>query len=221
MNADRVALGYDRLAAGYDLLARAVYGNALRRAQSCFLGDIGANDCVLVLGGGSGWFLEALLRQAQPRHVVYVELSAQMLARAQHRIRQNMPEACARVDFVHGRAEDALPDGSFDVVVTHCLLDMYDDADLPALVCHLMGCLRPGGHWYFSDFAVPPSWPMRGVAQALLWVMYRFFRLVCKIDARRLPDFGSAFASAGLEKLQGRAFFGGMIVAGWYRVAAR
>jgi tRNA (cmo5U34)-methyltransferase len=218
MSGERIGRGYDRLASSYDLLARAVYGNALRSAQSCFLDTLPKSAAILVLGGGSGWFLEALLRVAQPHKVVYVELSAAMLQHAQARIRDKFPEALDRVQFVQGRAEDAAQWGRFDVVITHCLLDMYPQPALLSLIAKLRGCLQADGIWYFSDFFVVKRGWMRPISCAMVWLMYRFFRLFCGIAATELPDFDAAFATCGLAKVNTRTFFGGMIKAKLYRI---
>jgi tRNA (cmo5U34)-methyltransferase len=214
MSAGRIAKGFDRLAGFYDFLARAVYGNALRKAQSCFLPDLPSSAKVLVLGGGSGWFLEALLRQANPSHVVYVELSGEMLKRSEKRIQQNFPEALPKVTFLETRAEEVLaqfPDEKFDVIVTHCLLDMYDDPSLQALVGQLCMGLQPAGIWYFSDFSKVEVGPMKPVSKVLIWTMYRFFRVACGIQAEKLPDFEKAFRENNLQQTASKVFFGGMI----------
>lgn len=214
MSEVRIAKGFDRIAGFYDFMARTVYGNSLRKAQSCFLPDLPDSAKVLVLGGGSGWFLEALMRQANPSKVVYVELSSEMLKRSEKRIRQNLPQALPSVTFLQTRAEDALaqfPDEKFDVIVTHCLLDMYDDPTLQALVGHLCTGLQPAGIWYFSDFCKVDAGPMKHLSKVLLWTMYRFFRVTCGIQAHELPDFEKAFRENNLQQTASKVFFGGMI----------
>lgn len=182
-----MARGFDRLAGVYDVMAWLVYGTALRKAQACMLPLLPREAQVLVVGGGAGWFLEQLLRVAHPRHVRYVELSPRMMYLARARIERNCPHFLDRVEFVQGSVEDVDAEGEYDVVVTHCLLDMFEGSQLQGIVQRLSASLRAGGGWYFSDFRHVPRWPMRWVSGALIWAMYRFFRLTCKIPARRLP----------------------------------
>lgn len=213
MSKKQTASGYDRLAAGYDRLARLVYGNALRAAQTSFLQAIPKHSEVLVVGGGSGWFLEQLLLRCAPKFVLYVELSPKMLALAKDRIARNCPAQLADVEFVEGDVEGIAEEMSYDVVVTHCLLDMFDGLQLQGIVLRLRAALRPGGRWYFSDFRHAGRWPMSWVSRLLIWIMYRFFRWFCGIPAHRLPDFGKAFKAAGMEMQDEKLFFGGMIAA--------
>jgi tRNA (cmo5U34)-methyltransferase len=213
MSRRRVAGGYDGLAKIYDLLARMVYGNALRKAQTTFLNDFPKNADVLVVGGGSGWFLEQLMKQSNPKFVLYVELSPKMLALAKLRIQNNCPEAFSRIEFVEGSVEDVVEEGTYDVVVTHCLLDMFAGLQLQAIVRRLRNALHTGGQWYFSDFRHAKNWPMSWISRMMIWMMYRLFKWWCDIPATRLPDFQAAFDLAGLKISDSKHFFGGMIEA--------
>lgn len=217
MSSARVAKGYDRLAGLYDGMARLVYGNALRKAQTSMLARLPKDATVLVLGGGSGWFLEQLMRGAQPQAVIYVDLSSKMLALSRQRIHKYLPDQLSKISFVQRPAEDAPQWANVDVVVTHCLLDMFVDASLLTLVAQLRTCLQPNGQWYFSDFAKVQSGPMAIVSRAMIWMMYRFFRFTCKIEATDLPDFVAAFANNGLVQIEEERFYGGMITAARYR----
>jgi SAM-dependent methyltransferase len=153
--------------------------------------------------------------------VRYVELSAKMLDLASQRIQDRLPERHATVDFVQGRAEDEIWVGKYDLVLTHCLLDMFPQQALEAVVGQLQGVLKPDGRWYFSDFQIVRAWPMRWISHVLVWTMYRFFRLTCGIAATHLPDFEHAFQMQGLTEEAARLFWGGMIVARLYRKGAQ
>ncbi|MFN8395141.1 MAG: class I SAM-dependent methyltransferase [Bacteroidia bacterium] len=213
MNRQRMSIGYDSLSAVYDLMARMVYGNALRRSQTCFLNHLPSGAEVLVLGGGSGWFLEKLLVTAQPRYVMYVELSAKMLERTRARIKKNCPQMLSRVDFVLGSADRVEDELAYDAVMAHCLLDMFDGLQLQTIVSRMRRSLRPGGFVYFSDFRYATAWPMTWISRMLIWSMYRFFRWWCAIPARRLPNFKQVFDGVGLHLNAQRHFYGGMIQA--------
>lgn len=217
MNRQRMSIGYDSLSGVYDTLARMVYGNALRRAQTCFLNQVPPQAEVLVLGGGSGWFLEKLLVTAQPRYVMYVELSPKMLARTRARIQRKCPEMLPRVEFVLGSADRVEDELVYDAVAAHCLLDMFDGLQLQTIVGRMRRSLKPGGFVYFSDFRYATGWPMRWISRLLIWMMYRFFRWWCAIPARRLPQFSKVFDGAGLRLAAQRHFHGGMIQAQIWR----
>ena len=209
----RVASGFDRLAPGYDLLARAAFGNAIRRSQSHFLARLPQDADVLVLGGGSGWFLERLLAVAECRSVLYVEISGGMLDRAEERIGRRRPEDLAKVRFLRGGPEAVPADARFDIVCTHCFLDLFTDETLRTVTGQLTGHLRPDGVWYFSDFRIVPGAPMSALSGLVVSALYLFFGLVCGIEARRLPSFEDAFRACGLERIEECHFLGGMLSA--------
>src|SRR6187402_1340927 len=71
--------GFDRLAPVYDKLAGLVFGKAIVDAQLVFLDRVRAGDRILILGGGTGWLLEKLLRKQPVCEVWYVESSSRMI----------------------------------------------------------------------------------------------------------------------------------------------
>lgn len=206
------AAGFDRVAWCYDALAALVFGRALRRAQQAALAQLPAGaPHVLVLGGGTGWVLTELLGRRPAATVCYLEASAAMLRRSETRLRQHLPGKHAQVQFRQGTEASLRPaDGPFDAVVTFFVLDCLPAPALPAAVARLAAVRRPGAPWLVADFAPPrTAWQ-----RALLWTMYRFFRLATGLTAHRLPLLRPALAAAGLH-LQGnsRPFYGGAVEA--------
>ncbi|NJM24788.1 MAG: hypothetical protein HC859_03975 [Bacteroidia bacterium] len=71
--------GFDILAPHYDWMAALVYGSSIRKAQLCFAGHIPDGASVLILGGGTGWYLRALMKRRPTCKVHYVEASKKMI----------------------------------------------------------------------------------------------------------------------------------------------
>lgn len=205
--------GFDRLAGVYDGLVRLVYGKSLKKAQTDFLPRLGKVKRALVLGGGTGWFLEALLRDCEVESVVYIEASQKMMEMSQQRIEERMPEEMHRVSWIQQKWSQELVEGQFDLVVTHCFLDLFGPTQIPLVMQELKACLEENGTWYFSDFRKASNWPMSWVSGALIWTMYRFFRNIAGIDARKLPDFDTGFAAIGMDTDWEKCWFGGMVEA--------
>ena len=205
------ARGFNRLAPVYDHLAMTVFGNSLRAAQRCFLHRVKPEADVLVVGGGSGWFLERLLEETSCRRVDTLDISAAMLSRSEDRLRRRNPEALARVRFLHGGVESSPRDAIYDVLCTHCFLDLFSDETLQSLVPRLRSHLRDGGLWYDSDFQIAPGTIRGPLTSVLLRAMYAFFRTTCSIEATRLPQFDHAFSQAGMVDVEAATFYGGMV----------
>ena len=109
-----MAANYNNSAWFYDLLARLVYGKALINAQVYLLEHIPENARVLIVGGGTGWILEELVRiHPSGLTITYVEIAPAMMALSKKRNCGNN-----QVIFINEAIENTdLPVG-FDVVLT-------------------------------------------------------------------------------------------------------
>ncbi|MDO6390204.1 class I SAM-dependent methyltransferase [Pontibacter sp. BT731] len=206
---------FDRIAPVYDGLSRLVFGNALRRAQTEHLSLIPEQAKVLLIGGGSGWLLEQLLKRQPLVKVTYLEVSPKMLQLAQRRV-ANQTSDLPRIDFRLGDENGLQPNERFDVILTPFLLDLFPDERLLYLMDRLCAALRPQGLWLFSDL-----WPAQAPApvwqRLLLKSMYGFFGLVSDVKASRLPDFSEHFARQPLQLQASAAFYGGLVQARAFR----
>ena len=214
--------GFDRLAPIYDPLARMIYGKSIVRAQTSFLDTIPPFSKILILGGGTGWFLTELLRGHPTCEVWYIESSASMLSMAMKKNRD-----LSQVHFILGNEED-IPawsrrcrdsadrrtcDSGFDIVITHFFLDLFSPMTLQGLVQKISVASRPSAHWMVADFVDHGKWWQI----CLLKIMYSFFRRTCRIEARTLPPWGGILVQSGLKMVQRRPYYAGFIESAVYR----
>lgn len=195
----------------YDLLAGLAFGGALRRAQRATLAaglPPGPAPRVLVLGGGAGWVLGEIWRQRPRAQVLYVEVSAAMLARTHARLRRHPAPAGATVELRQGTEADLRPDEQFDAIVTFFVLDCFTEAALPGALVRLHAARTPSALWLVTDFQ--PA--RRGWRRGLLWAMYRFFGLTVGLRAQRMPPWPQELAALGLQPRWKMHFFGGAVV---------
>ncbi|MFD1139744.1 class I SAM-dependent methyltransferase [Larkinella insperata] len=202
--------GFDSIAPFYDALSRLVFGNALRKAQACWLNQIPPGAEILVFGGGSGWLLARLLAVCHPRHVSYIDASAAMITLARQKVDND-----SRVDFRTGTELSIQPGDKVDVVITPFVLDLFAEERLKIVVLpRLFSSLKPGGLWLCCDFLEPRWWWQK----ILLWSEYRFFRAISRIEADHLPNWQHLLEThLPLNPGQMTTFFGGMIGSGYWR----
>jgi ubiquinone/menaquinone biosynthesis C-methylase UbiE len=203
-----MAANYDNSAWFYDRLSRVVYGRALIRSQIYLLGHIPEGSKVLIVGGGTGWILEEIARlQQSGLKITYVEISAKMMALSRRRNAGDND-----VIYVNDAVENAQLKDEYDVVITPFLFDNFTEETLQKVFAHIHAALKPGASWLNADFYISGKWWQR----ILLPAMLLFFRIICGIEAKKLPDIDGVFERYQYKILQQRSFFGDFIVARVY-----
>ncbi|MDW3647828.1 MAG: class I SAM-dependent methyltransferase [Bacteroidia bacterium] len=197
---------FDRLAFIYDFLVKLVFGKSLKKAQTHFLGELPSKAKLLILGGGTGWILEEIEKRRPELELVYVEASEKMLALAKKK------RGKLKVNFIHGN-EQMIPEGdTYDAVLTPFFLDLFGPVRLFASMSLIDQVLSKEGTWFFVDFYVPKEKGLKSMyAKGLIYIMYRFFRILCGIDAHTLPDFDQAFQMANYRLKKQENFHLGMV----------
>lgn len=204
-----MAANYDNSAWFYDRLSRLVYGRALVNAQVYLLNFVPAGSKILIAGGGTGWILDELSKMHPAGlKITYVEISANMLAISQKRqTDQN------EVTFVNDAVENVELPADFDVVITPFLFDNFLDETVDSVFNHLHNLLKPAGIWLNADFQLTGRWWQN----LLLKSMFVFFRLLCGIEASKLPAIEKHFNAGEYSVIEDKTFFGDFIVARVYR----
>jgi ubiquinone/menaquinone biosynthesis C-methylase UbiE len=179
---------YDNIARHYDWLSRLIFRRSQMDAQIALLPYIDKNSAILIVGGGTGWILEELARiQPAGLHIVYVEISAKMIALARQRNYLHNS-----IDFIHLPIENFVSTQSFDALITPFLFDNFPTDKATSIFTKLHDRLKPGGKWLFTDFVYTSR---SGLWQwMLLKIMYLFFRIICQIEASTLTNMQPLFS---------------------------
>ncbi|SDH60266.1 Ubiquinone/menaquinone biosynthesis C-methylase UbiE [Pedobacter terrae] len=199
---------YDKIANHYDTLSRLVFFKSQVNAQIDQLHHIQKNSSVLIVGGGTGWILEEIAKiNPGGLKIVYVEISAKMLALSQKRNYRNN-----QVEFVNLGIEDFGTDILFDVILTPFLFDNFAEQRAAKVFEQLNRCLKRKGLWFIVDFSlnkVNGNW----WKWLLLKSMYSFFKLLGIVEANQLIDMSPYFLNAGYQILEQRLYYGNFIKA--------
>ena len=197
---------YDRIAPYYDFLTRIVFGNQLVEAQNHFLSDLADPKRILVYGGGTGHMILPLLQLYPDARIHYLDSSAVMISKAKARVTLDRRKLC----FTCGTDQDLVDKVNvYDVVITPFVLDVFEEKYLGETFKLLFDALSPGGRWIQTDFDVDQNSP--GWQKKMIWLMYRFFKIVTKQQNQKLPDFDVYFDSFPLRLLAQKRFYHQMV----------
>ena len=201
---------YDAVARFYDRLSRLVFGGAIYQSQLYLLKEIPAGTRVLVVGGGTGWILEEIAAiHSSGLHITYVEVSEKMIRRSQKR-----NWGSNSVNFITQAIQDVRFSEVFDVVITPFLLDNFSAQSHRQVFTTLDNQLKEGGLWLFTDFQPQRN---RLSQQLLLKTMYLFFGILCRLEAKSLPDSAALFKTYRYQTIREKTFYTGFISSVMYQ----
>lgn len=215
-NREGIRKGFNRLSPFYDALAFLFFGKSLWRSQAFFIPALPHVNNVLIIGGGTGRILTHAASHSIAQHYYYLDISDEMVKRAEERFRKECPEKPGAVTFHAGTIHD-LPEGAqFDIIVTPYLLDMIAADQLFDDMRKMDEVLAGGGKWLFTDFSHPRKGLKRTFSKMLVRLLYIFFRTFCSIKNTQLPEMERVFTRLGYKAEKEKFFLNGLLVSRIY-----
>ncbi|MGZ3750184.1 MAG: class I SAM-dependent methyltransferase [Mucilaginibacter sp.] len=200
---------YDNSACFYDRLSRVIYGKALIRSQVYLLGQIPLNSTVLIAGGGTGWILEEITKlHPSGLKIAYVEISGKMMAQSEKR-----NTGGNEVIYINDAIENIVTREQYDVVITPFLFDNFTEQTLQKVFAHIHTSLKSGGAWLNADFQLTGKWWQKLILRS----MFFFFRMICRIEAKTLPDIEKCFQHHHYRIIEQKTFFREFILSTAYQ----
>ena len=153
-----------------DLAAEVPEGAALASlgcGNPVAVAELRVGEVVLDLGSGGGIDVILSARRVGPAGLAYgLDMTDEMLDLA----RRNAADAgVTNVEFLKGYIEEVpLPDGSVDVIVSNCVINL--SADKPRVLDEMMRVLRPGGRLGISDIVAGDDLTPADRAERGSWV---------------------------------------------------
>jgi len=195
---------FNFIAPVYDPLAFLVYGNNLKKAKKAFFEKIPSHARILLMGGGTGNILNDLLEKKPFVIVDFVEASSAMMKIAEKNLKK---EFQSRINFINGDHHSILKGAEYDVITSFFVIDCFKQEDAIEFANAITSVLKPDGIWLFADFFETG----KSYHHALLWIMYRFFRVVSRIPTLKLPDYNAIFRAVKFKVREEKIILNGLI----------
>ncbi len=183
---------YDLIARVYDALGVIYSGGQIHAAKNSQLAEMRSGDRVLYVGVGPGE--DAVLAAEHGAQVTCLDVSAQMLRQAEAR----MQRLGCQAEFLQADICEHRRQNHYDVVVVNFFLNVFDEAQMQAMLAHLVTLVRPGGKLLISDFAFPRGNVLARAVQAAYWgVTDLFYYLLGLCTGTRSTTTPAIFRRSG------------------------
>ena len=197
---DRKGSDFNLVAPIYDRLASIVFGKRWKCVQRFPAADLNNRQNIMILGGGSGAILESL----DAADVIYVELSGQMIVKAQERNTKSTIN-WINMDFLNWQTEQ-----QFDAVYCPFFLDVFPEDELSLVIKRIKSCMTSDARLHVLDFQ-RGNWFQRVLTE----LMVLFFRIFSGLKAKRLLNIHSILEQNGFTIEKEELYYGRWI---FYRV---
>lgn len=202
--------GFNRIAPIYDAMTCLASFNQINKSQLAFLSQLSTQSTCLILGGGTGYFLQKLVEENKTIQITYVDASEKMIELAKKRMQSTIPDALERVTFVCKRVEDFVFD-TYDVIVCNYFLDLFDESYIAILLQRFNQHLNKDALLYITDFSIPEKGLMHWTTKAGLKMLYVFFGWTTNLPTQKLSAIDKIVRGKGFYVLHTKSFLKGVL----------
>jgi len=179
--------GFDKIAPFYGVFESFLFGSKLQEMRCAYLDQLADRRDILLIGEGTGLFLEKLLQVNPKTNVTVVEQSAEMIERSRNRV---IAQDSGRVTFHKVALQEFDTVKRFDSVCTFFFWDCFEKSQLRAMLPILSKYAKGQSLWIDVDFfeiqegsLLSKCWHFM-----LIRVLYGFFGLATGIEARQVVE---------------------------------
>ena len=187
---------FDRVAKYYNLLEILAFGKILYGTRLYFLTRTSKPNNILIVGEGTGHFLKYLVKCYPKSSITIVDSSNRMIKimRGYNQISKVQNITILQQDYLKH-----IPRTKYDLIYTNFFLDCFKSTDVLEIVNKIRLMLNEIGEWNDVDFATPDKRNLLSYNynNFILKVLYKSFRLVCKIESVSISDIDFDYQKLG------------------------
>ena len=179
--------GFDRIAPFYGFFESFLFGSKLQEMRCVYLDELAHRRDILLIGEGTGLFLERLLQVNPKANVTVVEQSAEMMERSRNRVAE---KDSSRATFHKVALQEFDSVKRFDAVCTFFFCDCFEQSQLRAMLPTLSKYTKGESLWIDVDFfEIHEGGPStKWWHFILIRILYGFFGLATGIEAREVVE---------------------------------
>ena len=147
---------YARLSRYYDFWGSLTEQKATNRALQ--LADIKNGESILEVAVGTGRVFEQIVSSNERGRNEGVDISPQMLARAEERLKKHITNYSLHVGDAYSLA---FPDETFDLVINNYMFDLLPEGDFFRVLGEFRRVLKPGGRVVITTMTPGMRWYQR------------------------------------------------------------
>lgn len=186
--------GFDVVAPFYDACVNLIFGDRLWEIQKKAIDELLKSNHCLIVGGGTGRILRYCIDRELAAKFTYAEPSSKMIAKTKARMtEQELASLRFVVDYDH-----AISHASFDLIIFPFVLDCFQETTISNMLSRIQGSPKilvvDFNHDHILDFE--PSIFQR----FFIALLYIFFSLTTRVEARKLPRILSVLKESGLNQ---------------------
>jgi ubiquinone/menaquinone biosynthesis C-methylase UbiE len=153
---DDVRRTYSKLSRYYDFWGSLTEQKATDRALE--LADIRNGESILEVAVGTGRVFERIASMNERGRNEGIDLSPEMLARAEERLRKHSTNYSLQVADAYSLP---FPDGTFDLIINNYMFDLLPERDFPRVLGEFLRVLKPGGRVVITSMTPGKRWYSR------------------------------------------------------------
>lgn len=199
---------FDTIVPYYDKIAWAVFGRSIRTCQLEFIHLIPVNAEILILGGGTGWLVQNIIRQTKNVTITYLDKSPKMEFKTKSLLSKNEK---SKVSFINISYENFKITKQYDVVIANFFLDLFPYHQLMDTVAKIKKQLKPNSLFLVSDFQIDQPFMSKLWQNPLLWIMHIFFKITTQLASSSLQNINKVIKENGFILKEKRLFYRKMI----------
>lgn len=197
--------------------------NEVTKSRIYCLKDLPKIQKALIIGGGTGNDLIALLKEGKVQEIVCMDKSEKMIATTQKKL-DNFSQSKKHVHTSTSikLLREAFEDHSgknYDLIICNYFLDLFTPTEVDFYIKKIKSILKKDGIFICTDFHLYNFSGIKKIVFNILeFSLLRFFTLTSNLSVKKITDYQYIISSNNFKKHKSKTFFFGSIESALWKI---